>query len=499
MKQNELFLRIIENNFSLKKKGKINKMDSLNLLPPELISQVMTNIPERSLLNLRLANRNLNYISRDDQLWLEIAKREAKYPELLELLTYAREILPSYSIEFLWLNIKEGRAFKGSEFLYSGQRNFYSAGQQASIQLFNYFMRFFNIKGGIKYTIYGAAQRIRSDDNTFFFNLLMLYKRLSPNLSAEDISKILGKSLNLMNKPHSYMAIRSVLSLEQIQALFPDFQFQQNVESLIGRFSGLNMRGTPPVGTDIELIRNSPSYLDLFEPTWLDEMDDNDYENWISFYNRIPNVLKSHVYMNIDMNIKYSILFGYLPTIFQNRDKIAEWLNKTHRNSTDFDHTLFLDSFNIYYYLKYKGFLNNFSIKSELSSILSRNIDLPILPIVLLWMKELHRNLDQPEEEFNQIVKFILSNYNPTLETMAILFRIMTPDQILHEALLVTPQLYTRKLKFLNDVPANLSNKIILKWIEAMVSYSATVHEEDRLKLKEIYDLRYYYQRYGFN
>ena len=446
-------------------------MDSL---PPELISQVMVNLPIKSLLNLRLTNRNLNYISRDDQLWLEIAKREAKYPELFELLMYAREILPRNSIEFLWLNIKEGRAFKGSEFLFGWQRNFYSAGQQASIQLYNYFMRIFNIKEGIELMIYGAAQSV---DKTLFVNLLTTYM----TGSFEKFFTIYSHAMNLAKTPKSGISIEDDFTVAQLNLLFPPNDYEDYIHE-VGHWERSDPRGISPPEANLELISISPQYLDLFEPISLNASHEP-YLDWIIFYNRIPNLLKS----KISFNYSSSIEFGYLPTLFHHDNLIISELNKTTEDNL-YNHTDIFSQFNIYYYLKYKGFLDNFSVKKELEYLLSLNLPLPILPIVILWSKDLFY---EECSEYDQIISWILSSYRPTLETLTILFKFLTPNQILNKALLVSPQSFRSEdeslLIHFNDQDRRVnSHKLTLFWVNIMLQYSAIIREEDKLKILEM-------------
>ena len=126
-------------------------------LPPELIFPILSQLEGRNLVSAFETNKQLAQFANDPALWRERMRQETSRG-IYELYLIAEELfihlIPPGELSH---KVKNQIAFKGSEFLFSWQRNFFSAGEQASEKLFNYFMKCFDMEEGIRYTMHGLG------------------------------------------------------------------------------------------------------------------------------------------------------------------------------------------------------------------------------------------------------------------------------------------------------------------------------------------------------
>ena len=277
--------------------------DYLTALPPELIHQVFEGLPVTDFLNVAQVSRPFNSIASDEQLIYKLIEEEVKSapPGVYKLFLYAKEIfgdrLPFNDV-ILWKNIKNQRAFKGSEFLFSWQRCYYSAGQQGSVELYNYFTKLFDIKEGFKYAYQGSAQ---SSDFTLFAELtnhdfevssynywlaMGLARRTPPILLNEEDDLTEEESDNNFN----YLAgiLLSGMSNQEIIDFYKGDLYNATLEGL-----GEKVYSFLP----LNLIERSEVYakrvLYLADKNPINELDDQNKFGLSSYHGYLPDLLES--------------------------------------------------------------------------------------------------------------------------------------------------------------------------------------------------------------
>ena len=135
-----------------------NEIPDLTTLPPDLIFPILLELNDEDLNSTLKLNRQLNSFNYDPYFWRERARKWFSSNGEVELYSHAIELFSNtYSLSYLYYAVKNQVAFKGSEFLFSWQRNFLSAGIQGSVELFNYFMKLFNKIEGLQYTMKGTG------------------------------------------------------------------------------------------------------------------------------------------------------------------------------------------------------------------------------------------------------------------------------------------------------------------------------------------------------